>query len=91
MKSVLSTVALALGVAVASACSAKEVSVHDPVMAKEGDTYYLFSTGPGITFYSSPNMRTGSRKAASSRPAGVGQESGAELRRPYLGAGCPFP
>lgn len=34
-----------------------EVSVHDPVMAKEGDTYYLFSTGPGITFYSSANMK----------------------------------
>ncbi|MFZ6776087.1 arabinan endo-1,5-alpha-L-arabinosidase [Undibacterium sp. Ji83W] len=36
---------------------AAEVSVHDPAMAKEGDTYYLFSTGPGITFYSSANMK----------------------------------
>jgi arabinan endo-1,5-alpha-L-arabinosidase len=35
----------------------KEVDVHDPVMAKEGDTYYVFSTGPGITFYSSSNMK----------------------------------
>ncbi|MFZ6817930.1 arabinan endo-1,5-alpha-L-arabinosidase [Undibacterium sp. Ji22W] len=34
---------------------APQVSVHDPVMAQEGDTYYLFSTGPGITFYSSKN------------------------------------
>lgn len=34
-----------------------QVSVHDPVMAKEGDTYYVFSTGPGITFYSSSNMK----------------------------------
>jgi arabinan endo-1,5-alpha-L-arabinosidase len=57
MKSVLSTVMLALGVVGLSACSAKEVSVHDPVMAKEGDTYYVFSTGPGITFYSSTNMK----------------------------------
>jgi arabinan endo-1,5-alpha-L-arabinosidase len=57
MKSVLSTVAFALGIASLSACAAKEVSVHDPVMAKEGDTYYVFSTGPGITFYSSKNMR----------------------------------
>ncbi len=40
-----------------SACQAKPVSVHDPVMAKEGRTYYLFSTGPGITFYSSTDMR----------------------------------
>jgi arabinan endo-1,5-alpha-L-arabinosidase len=36
---------------------AAQVSVHDPVMAKEGNTYYLFSTGPGITFYSSSNMK----------------------------------
>ncbi len=35
---------------------ATQVSVHDPVMAKEGSTYYLFSTGPGITFYSSTDM-----------------------------------
>ena len=35
----------------------KQVSVHDPVMAKEGNTYYLFSTGPGVTFYSSDNLR----------------------------------
>jgi len=36
---------------------AAQVSVHDPVMAKEGANYYLFSTGPGITFYSSTNLR----------------------------------
>lgn len=41
-----------------TACQAKQVSVHDPVMAKEGNTYYLFSTGPGITFYSSADMRS---------------------------------
>jgi arabinan endo-1,5-alpha-L-arabinosidase len=35
---------------------ARQVSIHDPVMAREGDTYYLFSTGPGITFYRSKNM-----------------------------------
>jgi arabinan endo-1,5-alpha-L-arabinosidase len=33
--------------------SAKQVDVHDPVMTREGDTWYLFSTGPGITIYSS--------------------------------------
>jgi len=37
---------------------AAQVSIHDPVMAKEGGTYYLFSTGPGITVYSSPDLRT---------------------------------
>src|SRR5688572_1897838 len=34
----------------------RQVSIHDPVMAREGDTYYLFSTGPGITFYSSKDL-----------------------------------
>jgi len=54
MKSVLSAVMLTLAF---SACTAREVSVHDPVMAKEGDTWYVFSTGPGITFYSSKDMQ----------------------------------
>jgi arabinan endo-1,5-alpha-L-arabinosidase len=39
-----------------AAAHAAQVSVHDPVMAKEGNKYYLFSTGPGITFYSSGDM-----------------------------------
>ncbi|MDQ7732041.1 arabinan endo-1,5-alpha-L-arabinosidase [Halomonas sp. SpR1] len=34
------------------------MSIHDPVMTQEGDTYYLFSTGPGITFYSSQDRQT---------------------------------
>lgn len=38
--------------------AAKQVSIHDPVVAKEGDTYYLYSTGPGITFYSSTDLKT---------------------------------
>lgn len=51
----------AVSAAVFSVCAAlplqaAQVSVHDPVMAKEGNTYYVFSTGPGITFYSSTNM-----------------------------------
>jgi arabinan endo-1,5-alpha-L-arabinosidase len=56
----MKSVVFALGLAALSAlpaCTAKEVSVHDPVMAKEGDTWYVFSTGPGITFYSSKNMK----------------------------------
>jgi len=36
---------------------ATEVSVHDPVMAKEGSHYYVYSTGPGITFYSSDDLQ----------------------------------
>ena len=45
----------------ASACSAdgpKQVSIHDPVMIKDKGRYYLFSTGPGITFYSSGDMKS---------------------------------
>jgi len=45
---------LALALAfIAPFISAKQVDVHDPVMTREGDTWYLFSTGPGITIYSS--------------------------------------
>ena len=39
------------------AVQAKEVDVHDPAMAKEGDTHYLYSSGPGITFYMSKDMK----------------------------------
>ena len=35
--------------------------VHDPVMTKEGGTYYVFSTGPGITVHTSKDMRTWQR------------------------------
>jgi arabinan endo-1,5-alpha-L-arabinosidase len=30
-----------------------DVRIHDPVMIREGDTYYLFGTGDGISVYSS--------------------------------------
>src|SRR5664279_6581822 len=48
----------AMSLLLGSGVSAVQVSIHDPVMAKEGDTYYLFSTGPGITFYSSKDLQT---------------------------------
>ena len=54
----LSRVGLALWLAAGVSAEARQVSIHDPVMAKEGDTYYLFSTGPGITFYSSADLKT---------------------------------
>jgi len=56
MKSLLHKLAVFAGAFVISACHAKQVGVHDPVMAKEGNTWYVFSTGPGITFYSSTDM-----------------------------------
>ncbi len=54
------TALLALGLLVFA--EAKQVSIHDPVMAKEGDVYYLFSTGPGITFYTSKDLKTWERR-----------------------------
>jgi arabinan endo-1,5-alpha-L-arabinosidase len=41
--------------------SAPELFVHDPVIARDGDFYYLFSTGPGITMYRSPDRVTWER------------------------------
>jgi arabinan endo-1,5-alpha-L-arabinosidase len=43
------------------ALSAREVRVHDPVVAREGDNYYLFSTGPGIPFFKSKDLKHWSR------------------------------
>ena len=38
------------------------ISVHDPVMAKQGDTYYLFCTGMGISMWSSKDMKEWKRE-----------------------------
>jgi len=39
-----------------------DISVHDPVMAKEGDTYYLFCTGMGISQWSSKDLTNWKRE-----------------------------
>lgn len=36
---------------------AQEIRVHDPVAIKQGDTYYLFCTGRGISVFSSPDLK----------------------------------
>jgi len=36
----------------------KRVDVHDPVMIKQGDTYYVFATGMGISVMSSTDLKT---------------------------------
>ena len=36
---------------------AQDVRVHDPVMIKHGNTYYLFSTGMGISVFSSTDLQ----------------------------------
>jgi arabinan endo-1,5-alpha-L-arabinosidase len=38
------------------------VPAHDPVMIKEGNTYYMFCTGFGVTVYSSPDMKNWKRR-----------------------------
>lgn len=53
----MSVLALLLVVA-AAAQTPKPPAVHDPVMIRQGDTYYLFSTGEGIAVHSSADMRT---------------------------------
>lgn len=54
--SVLGGAILGLGLCIAIAAPARQVEVHDPVMTREGDTYYVFSTGPGITYYASEDL-----------------------------------
>ena len=40
------------------------ISVHDPVMARQGDTFYLFCTGWGIDVWSSRDMKSWKKEAA---------------------------
>jgi arabinan endo-1,5-alpha-L-arabinosidase len=53
----MSVLALVLVVA-AAAQTAQPPAVHDPVMIRQGDIYYLFSTGEGIVVHSSTDMQT---------------------------------
>ncbi|GGK61663.1 arabinan endo-1,5-alpha-L-arabinosidase [Rufibacter glacialis] len=39
------------------------MTVHDPVMVRQGNTYYLFSTGQGISVWSSPDLQTWKKEA----------------------------
>jgi len=39
-----------------------DVPAHDPVMIKEGDKYYLFTTGRGISVWSSDDMKSWRRE-----------------------------
>ncbi|SMC00570.1 hypothetical protein SAMN00120144_1324 [Hymenobacter roseosalivarius DSM 11622] len=38
------------------------VPAHDPVMIQQGDTYYMFCTGPGIAKWSSKNTKQWKRE-----------------------------
>lgn len=39
-------------------CAQQRPITHDPVVAKQGDMYYLFCTGPGITSFTSKDLKT---------------------------------
>ncbi len=41
---------------------AQSISVHDPVMAKQNDSYYIFCTGRGISIWSSTDMKEWKRE-----------------------------
>ena len=57
-KSIVSALGVLLTIALGVARSADNVRVHDPVMIRQGDTYYLFGTGMGISVHSSKDMKT---------------------------------
>lgn len=40
-----------------SVTSAQDITVHDPVMIKQKDTYYLYCTGNGISVFSSQDLK----------------------------------
>jgi arabinan endo-1,5-alpha-L-arabinosidase len=44
--------------------NAQSIRIHDPVMAREGDTYYLFGTGVGISVFSSHDMKSWTKERA---------------------------
>ncbi|WP_207427953.1 arabinan endo-1,5-alpha-L-arabinosidase [Pedobacter sp. SYSU D00535] len=56
--------ALLLSVSLFAQDSKSNISVHDPVMAKEGDTYYLFATGWGISAWSSKDLKEWKKEPA---------------------------
>ena len=42
---------------ITSSLQAQDIRVHDPVLAKNGNTYYLFCTGMGISVFSSADLQ----------------------------------
>jgi arabinan endo-1,5-alpha-L-arabinosidase len=48
--------AMAFAIVLPAYSQADRIQVHDPVMIKEGDTWYLFCTGMGISVWSSKDM-----------------------------------
>lgn len=50
-------------IAVGTLLPARQVPVHDPVMIKQGNTFYLFCTGFGIAVWSSKDLKVWRKEA----------------------------
>jgi arabinan endo-1,5-alpha-L-arabinosidase len=59
---VLSTIAAAHLVAAEAFSQTETPGVHDPVMIEAGGQYYVFATGRGIDVWSSPDLKTWTRR-----------------------------
>jgi len=58
MRFVLCALCGLAAVAAFAQAAGPEPPIHDPVMAKQGDTYYAFGSGTGISVQSSKDMKT---------------------------------
>ncbi len=63
MKALRSFVFALLGFAIGVQVQAQSIIVHDPVMIRQNDTYYIFCTGMGISVFSSPDMKNWKKQA----------------------------
>ncbi|HZL10621.1 MAG TPA: arabinan endo-1,5-alpha-L-arabinosidase [Prolixibacteraceae bacterium] len=57
MKALRSFVFALIGFAIGVQVQAQSIIVHDPVMIRQNNTYYVFCTGWGISVFSSPDMK----------------------------------
>lgn len=64
MKALRSFVFALLGFAIGAQVQAQSIIVHDPVMIRQNNTYYVFCTGMGISVFSSQDMKTWKTEAA---------------------------
>ena len=55
---------LSLVVLIGFSSLAQDISVHDPVMIKQKDTYYLYCTGRGISVFSSKDLKNWNKEPA---------------------------
>jgi arabinan endo-1,5-alpha-L-arabinosidase len=58
MKALRIFVLFLLGVATEVQVQAQSIIVHDPVMIRQNDTYYIFCTGNGISVFTSTDMKS---------------------------------